>query len=52
MDEVNMAKKTENRGGADFEPRDGVVDLFDFSDFAMQWLWCNDPENPVCIENW
>jgi hypothetical protein len=28
----------ENCGGADFEP-DGDVDLFDFSDFAMQWLW-------------
>jgi rhamnogalacturonyl hydrolase YesR len=32
-----------NCGGADFEPRDGAVDLYDFSDFAEQWLQCNDP---------
>jgi GH35 family endo-1,4-beta-xylanase len=41
-----------NCGGADFEPTDGVVDLFDFSDFALQWLWCNDPEDPNCTPNW
>jgi hypothetical protein len=37
----------DNCGGADFEP-DGDVDLFDFSDFAMQWLWYNNP--PPCDE--
>jgi GH35 family endo-1,4-beta-xylanase len=42
----------ENCGGADFVPRDGRVDLFDFSDFAVQWLLCNDPEGAGCIENW
>ena len=39
-------------GLADFEPRDGAVDFFDFSDFAMQWLVCNDPEDPECPHNW
>jgi hypothetical protein len=38
--------------GADFYPRDGAVDFFDFSDFAEQWLTCNDPENPNCPHNW
>jgi hypothetical protein len=42
----------DNCGGADFEPTDGKVDLFDFSDFAVQWLWCNDPEDPNCTPNW
>jgi hypothetical protein len=42
----------ENCGGADFEPTDGVVDLFDFSDFALQWLWCNNPDDPGCEHNW
>jgi GH35 family endo-1,4-beta-xylanase len=42
----------ENCEGADFVPRDGRVDLFDFSDFAVQWLLCNDPEGAGCIENW
>jgi hypothetical protein len=42
----------ENCGGADFEPTDGIVDLFDFSDFALQWLWCNNPEDPGCVHNW
>jgi glucuronoarabinoxylan endo-1,4-beta-xylanase len=42
----------DNCEGADFEPTDGAVDLFDFSDFAMQWLWCNDPEDPDCARNW
>jgi hypothetical protein len=37
---------------ADFEPRNGAVDLFDFSDFALQWLMCNDPEDPGCAPNW
>ncbi len=42
----------DNCEGADFKPADGVVDLFDFSDFAMQWLWCNDPEGTGCVNNW
>ena len=42
----------DNCGGADFEPTDGVVDFYDYSDFAEQWLWCNDPEGMGCIENW
>ncbi|MCJ7515192.1 MAG: hypothetical protein MUO89_04365, partial [Dehalococcoidia bacterium] len=37
--------------GADFEP-DGDVDFVDFSTFAEQWLWCNDPEDPGCTPNW
>lgn len=37
--------------GADFEP-DGDVDFFDFGDFALQWLWCDDPEDPSCTPNW
>jgi glucuronoarabinoxylan endo-1,4-beta-xylanase len=41
-----------NCGGADFEPTDGDVDLFDFSRFAEQWMWCNDPEDPNCVHNW
>jgi GH35 family endo-1,4-beta-xylanase len=41
-----------NCDGADFVPRDGAVDFFDFSDFANQWLTCNDPENPDCLHNW
>ena len=39
-------------GGADFAPADGVVDLLDLGRFAEQWLWCNDPEDPNCINNW
>jgi len=42
----------DNCEGADFAPADGVVDLRDFSDFASQWLWCNDPENYGCMQNW
>ncbi len=42
----------DNCHGADFEPADGVVDLFDFSDFAKQWLMCNDPEGINCVQNW
>jgi endo-1,4-beta-xylanase len=37
--------------GSDSEP-DGNVDFDDFSDFAEQWLTCNDPQNPgQCIQN-
>jgi hypothetical protein len=39
-------------GLADFEPRDGAVDLFDFSDFALQWVGCNNPGDPDCAPNW
>jgi glucuronoarabinoxylan endo-1,4-beta-xylanase len=42
----------EHCGGADFEPVDGVVNLLDLSRFAEQWLWCNAPEDPGCINNW
>ena len=38
----------DNCGGADFEPTDGVINLIDLSDFAMQWLWYNNP--PTCDE--
>jgi glucuronoarabinoxylan endo-1,4-beta-xylanase len=41
-----------NCGGADFEPTDGNVDFHDFSKFAEQWLLCNNPADPACIENW
>jgi arabinogalactan endo-1,4-beta-galactosidase len=41
-----------NCEGADFEPTDGAVDFYDFSDFASLWLECNDPENPDCTPNW
>ncbi len=36
---------------SDFEP-DGDVDSFDFSNFAQQWMWCNDPEDTGCTPNW
>jgi hypothetical protein len=42
----------DNCHGADFEPADGVVDLFDFGDFASQWLTCNNPTDPQCTPNW
>jgi GH35 family endo-1,4-beta-xylanase len=42
----------DNCEGADFEPTDGVVDLYDFSDFAVQWLQCNNPEDTNCPHNW
>ncbi len=42
----------DNCEGADFEPTDGVVNLFDFSSFAEQWLWCNDPTDSNCTPNW
>ncbi len=37
--------------GADFEP-DGDVDLADFSDFAVDWVLCNNPVDSNCIKNW
>jgi hypothetical protein len=33
----------DNCRGADFEPTDGIVNLFDFGDLAMQWLWQENP---------
>jgi hypothetical protein len=38
----------DNCRGTDFEPTDGVVNLYDFSDLAMQWLWLDNP----CGEGW
>jgi O-glycosyl hydrolase len=43
---------SENCGGADFAPVDGDVDFEDFSDFAMDWLLCNNPVDSSCIKNW
>jgi hypothetical protein len=37
--------------GADLEP-DGDVDFFDYADFALDWLKCNNPEDTNCIKNW
>jgi hypothetical protein len=42
----------DNCGGADFVPTDGQVDLYDFSDFAVQWMLCNNPGDPKCVHNW
>jgi len=41
-----------NCEGADFEPTDGDVDLEDFSDFAVDWMLCNNPGDSGCIKNW
>jgi hypothetical protein len=38
--------------GADFKPLDGDVDFVDFSEFAVQWMQCNDPLDPNCTLNW
>jgi glucuronoarabinoxylan endo-1,4-beta-xylanase len=38
--------------GADFEPTNGIVNFFDLSTFAEQWLWCNNPEDAGCTPNW
>jgi unsaturated rhamnogalacturonyl hydrolase len=45
---LSSCTEPDNCGGADFEPRDGVVDLLDYGSFAIQWLECNDPEDPNC----
>jgi hypothetical protein len=42
----------DNCEGADLEPTDGDVDFYDFSKFAVQWLWCNNPEDTNCTPNW
>jgi len=36
---------------SDFEP-DGNVDFGDFSTFGLQWMSCNDPNDPQCTPNW
>jgi O-glycosyl hydrolase len=38
----------ENCGGADFGPVDGIVNFLDFSDFADQWMQCNNPLDANC----
>jgi hypothetical protein len=45
---LSACTEPSNCEGADFEPTDGIVDLLDYSDFAIQWLECNDPEDPSC----
>jgi glucuronoarabinoxylan endo-1,4-beta-xylanase len=42
----------ENCEGADFELTDGVVNFFDLGKFVEQWLWCNNPDDPGCEQNW
>ena len=42
----------DNCEGADFEPADGIVDFFDFGDFALQWRQCNNPLDANCTPNW
>ncbi len=37
--------------GADFD-EDGDVDFVDFRGFALQWMWCNNPEDLSCTPNW
>jgi hypothetical protein len=37
---------------ADLVPTDGKVNFADFSTFAAQWLWCNDPADSGCVHNW
>jgi hypothetical protein len=41
-----------NCGGADFEPTNGTVDFADFSNFAVQWMQCNNPQDAGCVPNW
>jgi len=41
-----------NCEGADIEPVDGMVDIFDFGDFAAEWMQCNDPQTDGCTANW
>jgi glucuronoarabinoxylan endo-1,4-beta-xylanase len=47
----NNCSESDNCNGADIEP-DGDIDLTDFSDFALDWLLCNNPGDSGCIENW
>jgi len=41
----------DNCDGADFEPDDDV-DFFDLSVFSLQWLQCNNPQDPNHTPNW
>jgi hypothetical protein len=38
--------------GADFIPTDGTVNFVDFSDFAVDWMRCNNPQDSNCTPNW
>ncbi|MFA5292718.1 MAG: hypothetical protein WC496_06750 [Phycisphaerae bacterium] len=38
--------------GADFAPTDGTVNFVDFSDFAVDWMQCNNPQDPNCTPTW
>jgi hypothetical protein len=42
----------DNCEGADFVPTDGDVDFEDFSDFAINWMQCNNPGDSGCTKNW
>ena len=42
----------DNCEGADFEPADGMVNIYDFADFASQYMQCNNPEGVGCIYTW
>jgi endo-1,4-beta-xylanase len=37
---------------ADWFTQDNSVDFIDFSDFALQWNQCNNPEDANCTPNW
>lgn len=41
-----------NCEGADFVPTDGTVNFVDFSDFAADWMQCNNPQDSNCTPNW
>jgi hypothetical protein len=41
-----------NCEGADFIPTDGTVNFVDFSDFAVDWMQCNNPQDSNCTPNW
>jgi hypothetical protein len=40
-----------NCQGADFAPTDGTVNFVDFSVFALEWMWCNNPQDSNCTPN-
>jgi O-glycosyl hydrolase len=41
----------DNCENADMKPN-GDVDFLDFSDFAIDWMQCNDPQDSSCTPNW
>ncbi len=49
---LSECTEPDNCGGADFTPADGTVDFLDFSDFAGQWMQCNNPADLNCPPNW